>query len=411
MHEIARGEVTAPAKVIDLDLDAEYGAQIIDVTRFATAWCLLRRSGVPVETRFLDLENCSELALSELQGLFTSASAGPLVTTAEAEEVVALTIVICTRDRPAGLARVIESLSKQTDLEFEVLVVDNSATGEIANASRPVPGLNVRYRHEPRAGLSRARNRGLAAVRTELHAWIDDDEVADPGWVAWIKRGFTAPCRPDAVTGVMLPAELETAAQVMFERYGGFNKGRGMCPQELRAGTPTVLDPIYPLPNFGAGGNMAFRTEKLRAIGGFDNRLGAGTLTHGGEETLALSLLLQAGSTVLYWPPAVTWHFHRVKDAELERQFFGYSAGLTAFYMSLICRSPAYLWKIALFVPRGIRQILANRQAGGLDGPPDGFPVNLIRAGRRGLYRGAGYYLREWVRQRKICASRHPLSR
>ena len=73
--------------------------------------------------------------------------------------------------------------------------------------------------------------------------------------------------------------------QVNFERYGGFNKGRGIEPVPLLAGTPSVFDPLYPLPNFGAGGNMAFRTERRRAIGGFDNRLGAGTLTHCGEET------------------------------------------------------------------------------------------------------------------------------
>ena len=168
---------------------------------------------------------------------------------------------------------------------------------------------------------------GCLEVRSELIAWIDDDEVADPDWIAWIKRGFAFPDRPDAVVGVMLPAELETDAQVNFERYGGFNKGRGIEPVPLLAGTPSVFDPLYPLPNFGAGGNMAFRTERLRAIGGFDNRLGAGTLTHGGEETRALSLLLENGSMILHWPPAITWHYHRRTDEALEKQFFGYSAG------------------------------------------------------------------------------------
>ena len=37
-------------------------------------------------------------------------------------------------------------------------------------------------------------------------------------------------------------------------------------PFRLIAGTPTVFDPLYPLPNFGAGGNMAFRTEALHAM-------------------------------------------------------------------------------------------------------------------------------------------------
>jgi len=197
----------------------------------------------------------------------------------------------------------------------------------------------------------------------------------------------------------MLPAELETDAQVTFERYGGFNKGRGMAPEELRAGTPSVFDPLFPLPNFGAGGNMAFRTEALRAIGGFDTRLGAGTLTHGGEETRALSLILESGATILHWPPAVTWHYHRRSNDALEHQFFGYSAGLTAYYASMLTSSPKYLWRILSFMPRGLQRIQANRRTGEADGPPEGFPDNLIRAGRRGLYRGGWLYMREAARQ------------
>lgn len=237
-------------------------------------------------------------------------------------------------------------------------------------------------------------------MESDVIAWIDDDEVADRDWMTWIKRGFAASSRPDAVAGVMLPAELETDAQVNFERYGGFNKGRGMLPEILRAGTASVPDPLYPLPNFGAGGNMAFRTGALRAIGGFDARLGAGTLTHGGEETLALSLLLQNGATVLHWPPAVTWHYHRRTDEALEKQFFGYSAGLTAFYASVLHASPRSIWRILGIVPSGLRRMLANRKTGGQDGPPVGFPDHLLRAGRRGLLQGAWLYVREARKQR-----------
>jgi GT2 family glycosyltransferase len=358
-----------------------------------------------VAARFLDLEGCSAIRLSDVQQIFEASPQVWLPDPVRPVERHSMTVVICTRDRRAGLVNVLKSLALQSDRSFEVLVVDNSWDGALARCGvdgdlGDWDGLDVRYCHEPRPGLSRARNLGLAEVRTEFHAWIDDDEVADSEWVAWIKRAFASPCQPDAVGGVMLPAQLDTPAQVLFERYGGFNKGRGMQPEELRAGTPSVIHPLYPLPNFGAGGNMAFRTEALRSIGGFDNRLGAGTLTHGGEETRALSLLLEAGATVLHWPPAITWHYHRTTDEALERQFFGYSAGLTAYYASLLSTSPKYLARILSFIPRGVRKILANRGAGGSEGPPDGFPENLLRAGRKGLYSGAFLYIREAVRQR-----------
>jgi len=399
VRDIERGELRAPAWVIDIDVARDYGDEVVDTARFAAAWCLVRRDGCPVATRFLDIEADSSIALADLRDRFAALSLPPPVQTS-ADLDASLTVVICTRDRPEGLLQTLASLARQSDSGFEVLVVDNSHDGAVAR-TLGFQGLRMRCCHEPAPGLSRARNRGLSEVRSELIAWLDDDEVADPDWIAWIKRGFAFPERPDAVAGVMLPAELETDAQVNFERYGGFNKGRGIEPVPLLAGRPSVFDPLYPLPNFGAGGNMAFRTERLRAIGGFDNRLGPGTLTLNGEETRALSLLLENGSMILHWPPAITWHYHRRTDEALEKQFFGYSAGLTAFYMSMILTSPKYVWRILRFVPRGVKRMLANRGSGQPDLPTGGVPEYLLRAGRKGLLQGAWLYLREVRRQRR----------
>lgn len=404
MRDIQRGELHAPASVIDIDLAGDHRDDTVDVARFASAWCLIRQNGLPVATRFLDVEADESIALADL---CESLAARRVPRPAETAGALAasLTVVICTRDRPDTLRKTLHSLAGQSDSAFDVVVVDNSPNGEVARALHNYEGLTMRCCHEPAPGLSHARNRGLGEVRSELVAWIDDDEVADPDWIARLKEGFASPDRPDAVTGVMLPAELETDAQVNFERYGGFNKGRGMEAVRLLAGTPSVLDPLYPVPIFGSGGNMAFRTEVLKAIGGFDHRLGAGTLSRGGEDTRALSLLLDRGSMILYWPPAITWHYHRRTDDALERQFFGNSAGLTAFYMSMILTSPRYLWRIIRFVPMGIRRIVLNHGSGEPDWPTGGVPDNLLRAGRKGLLQGAWLYLREVRRQRRTATS------
>ena len=400
MRDIGRGELRAPAWVVDIDLARGYGGEGVDVGRFVTAWCLVRRDGVPVATRFLDIEADAWIALVDLRDRFAGLGFGWSVDLPAVCEAT-LTVVICTRDRPEGLVKTLASLVAQSDPGFEVVVVDNSRDGAVAGLLAGFEGLRMRCCHEPTPGLSRARNRGLSQVGSELVAWIDDDEVADPDWIAWVKRGFALPGRPDVVAGVMLPAELETGAQVNFERYGGFNKGRGMQPVVLVAGGESVVDPLYPLPSFGAGGNMAFRTSVLRAVGGFDTRLGAGTLTRGGEETRAFSLVLENGARILYWPPAITWHYHRRTDEGLQQQFFGYSAGLTAFYMSLIVTSPRYVWRIVRFVPRGVNRMLANRGSGQPDSPTGGVPETLLRAGRKGLLQGAWLYLREVRRQRR----------
>jgi len=363
-----------------------------------SAWCLIRAEGMPVAAltwaRSSDARVLLQEAVEKVQP--------PQVPVRDNPPQQGLTVVICTRGRAARLRLALGALARQTDSDFDVVVVDNAPEGD-ADTRAAVDGAELtrcRYVHEPTPGASHARNRGLAEIRTELSAWLDDDEVADPAWVHWVRQGFHHPSRPAAVCGVMLPAELETEAQVLFEQWGGFSKGRGLEPVVLRAGTPTVRSPLYPIPSFGAGGNMAFRTADLRALGGFDPCLGPGTLIHGGEETKVFSQLLRAGSAVLHWPPAITWHYHRRTMRELEQQFFGYTAGLPGFYLSMIRSSPGAAVDILALVPRGIGDILAHRREGGGSDLPEGFPPALLRASRKGLLQGVGLYLLEVRRQR-----------
>jgi len=395
----------APAQILDVELEYPGHERIVTNGAAArgSAWCLLRVRGVPVSVVTWDEGSDARALIEDARSRHLQDEAFLPVPTSFHYSPSGFTVVICTRKRAAGLERALASLADQQDDDFNVLVVDN-APEEDPLTRAVIDGTALarcRYVHEPRPGLSRARNRALDEVRTELVAWLDDDEVADPTWIHWVRLGFEHKSGPDAVCGVMLPAELETPAQVRFEQYGGFNKDRGLHPVVLRAGTETVRSPLYPRPNFGAGGNMAFRTRALRAVGGFDDCLGAGTLAQGCEETKVLADLLRAGSTVLHWPPAITWHFHRRTMEELEKQFFGYSAGLSAFYVSMLRSSPSTFLDILSLVPRGVADFLAQRGSGRPGDLPDDFPPALLRASRRGVLRGAGLYLREVRRQRR----------
>jgi glycosyltransferase involved in cell wall biosynthesis len=307
---------------------------------------------------------------------------------------VSLTVAICTRDRPEGLARLLASLDLQSDSDFSIVVVDNAPRqpDAVPQVLEATGRARCTYVREDAPGLSRARNAALAVIESEVVAWIDDDELADGEWVRRVKQGFAHPSAPSALGGLMLPAELESEAQVRFEQYGGFNKGRGFAPEVLRAGTASVASPLYPLPSFGPGGNMAFLVEPLRRLGGFDARLGAGTPTYGGEETQALASLLRRGDVVLHWPAAVTWHFHRREMAALEKQMFGYSAGLSAFLASMVRRDPSAAVEIARLVPHAVRDMFGrdSQLSGHL---PADFPRALTRAARRGLVEGAFRYV------------------
>jgi hypothetical protein len=194
------------------------------------------------------------------------------------------------------------------------------------------------------------------------------------------------------VAGIMLPAELKTPAQVRFEQYGGHHKHRGFAPATFSPSTASLQSPLFPLPPFGTGGNMAFKREALEEIGGFDPALGAGTLSLGGEDSRAFTELLLLGGTVVYQPSAIAHHFHRESHAELRRQRFGYGVGLTAFYTSLLLSRPGCVGGLIRLSPSFLRAAFGptSLRSGHL---PRDFPPDLQWANRQGLAAGPFRYL------------------
>ncbi|RFU22385.1 glycosyltransferase [Geodermatophilus marinus] len=312
-------------------------------------------------------------------------------------------VVLCTRERPDALAACLESLAAQDHPDFAVWVVDNapvtSATEDVV--ARFAGRLDVRYVVEPRPGLSRARNRALREpLEGDVVAWIDDDEVADPMWLSELTRALADRPEAAAVSGLVVPAELATRAQVWFEQFGGHSKGRGFTPADFGRGSGDRQSPLYPLPPFGVGANMAFRTSALHAVGGFDDALGAGTLTHGAEDTRVFTDLLRSGRPTLYRPSAVTRHFHRRDLAGLRRQMEGYGTGLTAFYTSLVVDSPRVLLPLAALAGRAVRDMTSSSSLR-VSGLATDFPTELLSANRAGMLRGPAAYLRQRRRDRR----------
>jgi glycosyltransferase involved in cell wall biosynthesis len=304
-----------------------------------------------------------------------------------------ITIIVCTRERPEGLDACLQSLLVQEYPNFSVLVVDNAPVSDrsklvVDRLSSPV----IQYVVEPNKGLSWARNKAIEVVSEGIVAWIDDDEIADPHWLAELARGFYDHPEADAVTGVMVPGELETQAQVWFEQYSGFNKHRGFTPAVFSPATAHVQSPLYPLPPFGTGGNMAFRVSALTAIGGFDVALGTGAPGMGADDTRAFTDLLCAGGTAVYQPTAVTHHYHRRSIEDLRYQMLGYGVGLTAFYTSLIVNRPRCIPKLIRLLPLAYRDLLNSQSLRSGDLPSD-FPTELRKANRHGMAKGPLLYL------------------
>lgn len=223
-----------------------------------------------------------------------------------------ITVIVCTHDRPLLLERCLESLARQTFRRFDILVVDSASTP-------PVRELCLRhdvgYVYEPIAGNNRARNVGARLARGELVAYIDDDAIAEPGWLDAIVREF-ADRAVAAVCGKYryMKTYGDPAAMSEDEATEGIVvRPRGVFDRQ----TPDWFA-LACFGGIGEGSNMAFRRELVARAPGFDERLGRGRLLYGGDESVMFMLLIERGHRIVRAPEAVIRHPHPAAP-ELQR--------------------------------------------------------------------------------------------
>jgi GT2 family glycosyltransferase len=317
--------------------------------------------------------------------------------------------------REEGLQACLRSLADLDYPDYEVIVVDNRPAG-----APPVDLPGVRVVRETRPGISAARNRGLEEATGEIVAFTDDDVEVDPGWLRAIATRFVAHPEEACVTGLTLPNELETPAQVALEEYyGGFGvrtfeavSHRMRAPRGSSPLAPATVDAIddggsvvrsfslYAAGSFGAGANMAYRAGALRELGGFDCALGAGTDTQGGEDLAMFARLVWRGYAVAFEPASIVHHTHRREEASLERQIRGYGVGYGALLTALVLEDPRHLGRMAGTARRAVRVMSAGyREKMAVDTQTNPRTRELARMELRGMAAGPLTYLRSRLRR------------
>ena len=395
-----------PLAVLDADLAAPLPAvagRRPDGQRVAGAWVLVRCHAQPLAAIVVDVppEGLSPSALAQILRAQVGSACADSSSTVDGQSLPAgppVTVVICTRDRPEGLARALASLRAQTHRPARVVVVDSGAAG---GATRDVTrDAAADYLPVAVPGLARARNAAVRLCAGEAIAWLDDDEVADEHWFAQVDRALRERPDADVICGAIVPAELETPAQLWLEALGGMVAGRGFVEATFGPATRDTFDPLYPLPPVGAGANMVTRPGVVERVGGFDHALGAGTPVSGGEDTHLFARVLRDGGTVLYRPTLLTRHYHRRDVDDLYRQLRGYGAGLAAMYVALLRERPSTAASLLALVPRALGYLAGvgprvQPPAAGL--AVEDVPARLRHAVRHGLPGGLTAYL--WGRR------------
>ena len=304
-----------------------------------------------------------------------------------------VTVAVCTRDRSDVLARCLESIERVEYPDLDVVVVDNAPCDDRTMRMVAERFAAFRYVREPRPGLDWARNRAISESPNDVVVFTDDDVVVDPLWVRSIARVFGESDDVMAVTGLVVPFELETSAQALFEQYGGF--GRGFVRQWYTADSSDgARRPLHVgAGRFGTGANMAFRRRIFEEIGHFDPALDVGTETHGGGDLEMFFRVLEEGHTLVYEPSAVVRHRHRRDYAALRTQIENNGVG---FYSFLVRSALAYPRRASMLFRWGmwwlwrwsLRRLVISFVR------PGRFPRDLILAELKGSIVGMSRYPR-----------------
>ncbi|MFD1950332.1 glycosyltransferase family 2 protein [Sphingomonas arantia] len=241
-----------------------------------------------------------------------------------------VSLLICTRNRATSIAATLASVTRAAahvagEIAIEVILVDNGSTDDTLprlrqwQAAQPFP---VRIVDEPRPGLARARNTGLAAHRGRIVAMTDDDCTVHPNYFAALVAAFAREAGPAIIGGRILlgnPADLPVTIKLedhpMVAPSGGFPGG------------------------FIMGANLAFDARVLTSVGRFDERFGAGAPFIAAEDTDYLFRASRLGIVLLYDPAIVVDHHHgRRRVADENSLLAGYSFGDGALYAKYVFR-------------------------------------------------------------------------
>lgn len=225
-----------------------------------------------------------------------------------------ISAVICTRNRAVPLSVQLESMTRlqiPPGTRWELLIVDNGSSDNthdvvVDYACR----LPVRCVREETAGLSNARNRGVAEARGRYICWTDDDVAIDENWLAAYAAAFKAHPEAALFGGAIIP-RLEGPTPGWFARLqdrwpiSDIVAARDFGPEEMPLDFETNRVPW--------GANFAVRTADQRRFL-YDPKLGVSPdQRRSGEETQMMFELLDSGANGWWVPASKVFHLYPVR--------------------------------------------------------------------------------------------------
>jgi GT2 family glycosyltransferase len=225
-----------------------------------------------------------------------------------------ISVGVATCGRPSDLRTCLAAVARQTRAPAEVVVVDQEPSPE-ARAVVEQSGLaSITYVEQERLGLSASRNLALELAAGDLLAVTDDDCAPDERWLEAIAGAFARAPQPEVVTGPIHP-------------LGDAPAGGHAISLRVEDAACDYRGRVQPW-GVGSGGNFAGAVSLLRRLGGWDERLGAGSAGMAAEDAEIIYRALLAGSLIRFEPAAIVRHAWQTADRRMATRWsYGFGVG------------------------------------------------------------------------------------
>jgi glycosyltransferase involved in cell wall biosynthesis len=228
-----------------------------------------------------------------------------------------VTVVVPTHDRPAALERCLAGLVQQDYPagSFELIVVDDGSTRPVTVCAEVCARVRVTVVRQNQSGPAAARNVGVQHAVGSFIAFIDDDCVAERGWLAALVSTLTdhpgAGAGGHVLNGLATNAWSEASQLLVGFLYGYYNRE----PESAR---------------FLTSNNLAFPRIGLVDVGGFDPVYQRAA----GEDRELCDRWTRLGRRLIYVPDARVSHAHPLTLRTFWRQHYTYGRGAWGFRQS-----------------------------------------------------------------------------
>ncbi len=246
-----------------------------------------------------------------------------------------ISVILATKDRSEHLARCLDSIIKNSEINFEILVIDQSRNNLSEIVAKTFKKSKIIYHHLNKAKKSEALNLGISMAKGNILAFTDDDCIVSHNWLYSIKKTFQEDKKIKMLFGKSMPYQEKKHPNLV-------------CPSVFTMDSDHVISkPTFHAEKIGFGNNMAIRRDSLldKSIY-FASWLGPGSAAHAAEDAEISLRMLMSGNKIRYNSKILVFHNKWLNEKESFTQMLQYLCGETACYGYYFFKGHAFTKRI-----------------------------------------------------------------